>query len=164
MLSTVGPPPTPSTECAAAGAAPMLPLSLALVCNPGAGTRIDWFGLALLSAGLTAVVLALVQSQEWSAAAVVGLALGGLGCLAAFWVIEHRVREPIVICSPATSSSGSRRPRLRADVDRGGGGYAEEQAGLCLVGAGFTWAYVRDIDDSSPREPQHHMHHRRFHL
>jgi hypothetical protein len=62
----------------------------------GAGTRIDWPGLAALSLGLTAVVLALVQSQAWSAAAVAGLALLGFASLAAFWATEHWVREPIV--------------------------------------------------------------------
>jgi len=35
---------------------------------------------------------------------------------------------------------------------------------LCAVGAILTWAFVRDTGDSSPGEPQHHMHHRRFHL
>jgi EmrB/QacA subfamily drug resistance transporter len=64
--------------------------------DPGAGTGIDWAGLALLSIGLTAAVLALVQSQAWGAGAVLGLALVGLLLLFAFWVIEQRVREPIV--------------------------------------------------------------------
>ena len=32
--------------------------------DPGAGTRIDWAGLAALSVGITAVVLALVQSRR----------------------------------------------------------------------------------------------------
>jgi len=64
--------------------------------DPGAGTRIDLPGLAALSVGLTAVILALVQSQAWSAAAVAGLALVGLMLLGTFWAIEHRVREPIV--------------------------------------------------------------------
>ena len=35
--------------------------------DPGAGTRIDWAGLAALSVGITAAVLALVQSNAWAA-------------------------------------------------------------------------------------------------
>ncbi|MDX6634193.1 MAG: hypothetical protein QOF06_396 [Solirubrobacterales bacterium] len=64
--------------------------------DPGAGTRIDLPGLAALSVGLTAVVLALVQSQAWSAGAIAGLALVGPILLGTFWATEHRVREPIV--------------------------------------------------------------------
>jgi predicted MFS family arabinose efflux permease len=59
-------------------------------------TAIDWPGLAALSVGLTAVVLALVQSQAWPAEAVVGLAGLGILALAAFWLIERRARAPIV--------------------------------------------------------------------
>ena len=64
--------------------------------DPGAGTRIDWTGLAALSVGLIAVVLALIQSRAWGAGATVILALVGVASLFAFWRIEHRVGEPIV--------------------------------------------------------------------
>lgn len=64
--------------------------------DPGAGTRIDWPGLAALSTGVTAVVLALVQSRAWSDAVTAGLALFGLAALALFWRLEHRAAEPIV--------------------------------------------------------------------
>jgi EmrB/QacA subfamily drug resistance transporter len=64
--------------------------------DPGAGTRIDWAGLAALSVGITAVVLALVQSRAWSSTVTLAVALLGLLALAAFWRVEHRVREPIV--------------------------------------------------------------------
>lgn len=64
--------------------------------DPAAGTRIDWLGLALLSTGVTAGVLALVQSQAWGAEAIVALALAAVILLAAFWRVEHRVGEPIV--------------------------------------------------------------------
>lgn len=64
--------------------------------DPGSGRRIDLAGLVALGAGLTAVVLALVQARVWSAAPVIALALLGLLCLYAFWRIEHRVAEPIV--------------------------------------------------------------------
>jgi EmrB/QacA subfamily drug resistance transporter len=64
--------------------------------DPGAGRRIDFPGLFALSAGLTAVVLALVQSRTWSDGPVLVLAALGLASLFAFWRIEHRTREPIV--------------------------------------------------------------------
>lgn len=64
--------------------------------DPGAGRRIDVAGLVTLAAGLTAIVLALVQARVWGAVAAGALALFGLLCLYAFWRIEHRVAEPIV--------------------------------------------------------------------
>ncbi len=64
--------------------------------DPTAGHRIDWPGLATLSLGLTAVVLALIQSRAWGGGPTVALALVGLASLAAFWRIEHRVHAPIV--------------------------------------------------------------------
>jgi EmrB/QacA subfamily drug resistance transporter len=64
--------------------------------DPAAGTRIDWTGLAALTVGLGAVVLALVQSRAWSAGVTVALAVLGVGALLAFRAIEGRVREPIV--------------------------------------------------------------------
>ncbi len=64
--------------------------------DPGSGRRIDFAGLAALGFGLAAVVLALVQSRVWSGGATAAAALAGVGALAAFWRIEHRVREPIV--------------------------------------------------------------------
>jgi EmrB/QacA subfamily drug resistance transporter len=64
--------------------------------DPGSGRRIDLAGLATLAAGLTAIVLALIQARVWGAAAIAALALSGLLCLYAFWRIEHRVDDPIV--------------------------------------------------------------------
>ncbi len=64
--------------------------------DPGAGTRIDWAGLAALTVGLGGVVLALIQSRAWSGTATVALALVGLAALVSFRLIEGRVREPIV--------------------------------------------------------------------
>jgi EmrB/QacA subfamily drug resistance transporter len=64
--------------------------------DPGSGRRIDTAGLLTLGAGLTAIVLALVQARVWSAGATAALALLGLASLYAFWRIEHRVAEPIV--------------------------------------------------------------------
>ena len=107
--------------------------------DPGAGSRIDWPGLAVLSVGLTAVVLALVQSQAWSAAAVAGLALVGLMALGAFWAIEHRVREPIVEFA----------------LFRNGPYFGASAAAFALVGA--YWAvmffqpqYLQDVRGHSP--------------
>ncbi len=57
--------------------------------------RIDVLGLVTVTAGLALVVLALVESEVWGAAALVPAA-AGLAALAAFWVIEHRVEEPLV--------------------------------------------------------------------
>jgi EmrB/QacA subfamily drug resistance transporter len=107
--------------------------------DPGAGSRIDWLGLAALSAGLTAVVLALVQSQSWPAEAVLALALAGLLLLFSFWRIEHRVREPIVDFA----------------LFRNGPYFGASAAAFCLVGS--YWAvmffqpqYLQDVRDHSP--------------
>ncbi len=64
--------------------------------DPGSGTRIDFAGLIALALGLTAVVLALVQADEWAGGGIAALAVAGLACLYAFWRIEHRSAEPIV--------------------------------------------------------------------
>jgi len=64
--------------------------------DPSSGRRVDVAGLLALSVGLTAVVLALVQSRSWGTEATLALAVGGLLALLAFWRIEHRTREPIV--------------------------------------------------------------------
>lgn len=125
---------------------PVLALGIAITIaaapestDPGAGTRIDWPGLAALSAGLTAVVLALVQSQSWSGGAVLALAAAGLLALAAFWAIEHRVREPIVEFA----------------LFRNGPYFGASAAAFALVGA--YWAvmffqpqYLQDVRDHSP--------------
>jgi MFS family permease len=64
--------------------------------DPGSGRRIDAAGLLALAAGLTAVVLALVQARVWSAQAIAALGLFGLASLYGFWRIEHRSPDPIV--------------------------------------------------------------------
>ncbi len=64
--------------------------------DPGSGRRVDVAGLAVLSIGLVAVVLALVQARVWDATAIAALGLLGLACLYGFWRVEHRVSEPIV--------------------------------------------------------------------
>jgi EmrB/QacA subfamily drug resistance transporter len=64
--------------------------------DPDAGTRIDWAGLAALSVGITALVLALVQSNAWDAEVILALALVGVVGLLVFWSVERRVADPIV--------------------------------------------------------------------
>lgn len=107
--------------------------------DPGAGTRVDLSGLALLSVGLTAVVLALIQSQAWSAGAVLGLAAIGLLALLAFWAVEHRVREPIVEFA----------------LFRNGPYFGASAAAFALVGAYwgvmfFQPQYLQDVRGHSP--------------
>jgi EmrB/QacA subfamily drug resistance transporter len=59
---------------------------------------IDWPGLVLLTAGLTAAVSALINADSWgwTSGRTLGLLAGGLLALVAFWFVEHRVRNPIV--------------------------------------------------------------------
>jgi EmrB/QacA subfamily drug resistance transporter len=64
--------------------------------DPGSGSHVDVPGLIALALGLTAIVLALIQAEDWSDSAVVGLAALGVALLYAFWRIEHRSSEPIV--------------------------------------------------------------------
>jgi EmrB/QacA subfamily drug resistance transporter len=92
--------------------------------DPAAGHRIDWPGLGALTLGLTAVVLALIQSRAWSGGLVIALAALGLLALALFWRIEHRVRAPIVDFS----------------LFRNGPYFGASAAAFCLVGA--FWAVI----------------------
>ena len=64
--------------------------------DPESGTRIDWAGLMALTVGVTALVLALVQSSAWSGGRTLALAAVGLVSLAAFWRLERRLADPIV--------------------------------------------------------------------
>jgi EmrB/QacA subfamily drug resistance transporter len=107
--------------------------------DPGAGTRIDWLGLAALSLGLTAVVLALVQSQAWKALGIVTMAGVGVGQLINFWRIEQRARNPIVDFA----------------LFRNGPYFGASAAAFALVGA--YWAvmffqpqYLQDVRGHSP--------------
>ena len=107
--------------------------------DPGAGARIDWAGLAALTIGVTAVVLALVQSREWAPGATVGLALAGAAALLAFWRVERRVRDPIVDFA----------------LFRNGPYFGASAAAFALVGG--YWAvmffqpqYLQDVRDHSP--------------
>ena len=60
--------------------------------------RLDLAGLVILALGLTAIVLPLIESVEWGLGSIRTLGVLALGVvlLAAFWVVEHRVPQPIV--------------------------------------------------------------------
>ena len=64
--------------------------------DPGSGTRVDWAGLTLLSVGLSAIVLALVQADTWGAGQALAVGLGGAVLLAVFSRVERRVADPLV--------------------------------------------------------------------
>jgi EmrB/QacA subfamily drug resistance transporter len=107
--------------------------------DPGSGTKIDWTGLAALTIGVTAIVLALVQSRAWAAGALIGLGLAGAASLLAFWRVEHRVRNPIV----------------DFELFRNGPYFGASAAAFCLVGA--YWAvmffqpqYLQDVRGHAP--------------
>jgi EmrB/QacA subfamily drug resistance transporter len=59
---------------------------------------IDWPGIAALSAGLTALVLALVEGNSWGwgSAEIVALLVTAAVGLGGFALVEPRVREPMV--------------------------------------------------------------------
>ena len=62
------------------------------------GREVDLPGIAALTVGLTALVLALIESNtwHWGSARVIGLLLLAAVALAAFVAIEHRVRAPML--------------------------------------------------------------------
>lgn len=107
--------------------------------DPTSGTRVDWAGLAALSVGVTAIVLALVQSRGWSAATTAALAAAGVVALLAFWRVEHRAADPIVDFA----------------LFRNGPYFGASAAAFSLVGA--YWAvmffqpqYLQDVRDHTP--------------
>jgi EmrB/QacA subfamily drug resistance transporter len=60
--------------------------------------RIDWPGMAALSMGLTALILALIEGNSWGwgSPEVIGLLVSATVGFVAFALIEPRVREPMV--------------------------------------------------------------------
>jgi hypothetical protein len=107
--------------------------------DPEAGTRIDWSGLAALSVGVTALVLALVQSNAWDTEVTLALALIGAVGLLVFWRTERRVADPIVDFA----------------LFRNGPYFGASAAAFALVGA--YWAvmffqpqYLQDVRGHSP--------------
>jgi EmrB/QacA subfamily drug resistance transporter len=61
-------------------------------------SRVDLAGVAVLGVSLTAIVFALVQSDEWGWGSLrtIGLLAAGAAILAGFWLLEHRVDAPLV--------------------------------------------------------------------
>jgi EmrB/QacA subfamily drug resistance transporter len=91
-----------------------------------AARRIDVPGVITVGLGLAALVIALVEGKVWgwTSAATLGVFAAGVGLLAAFWFIEHRVRWPIV----------------EFDLFRNGPYFGASAAGFCLVGC--YWALM----------------------
>ncbi|MFY1675393.1 MDR family MFS transporter [Plantactinospora sp. WMMB334] len=61
--------------------------------------RIDWFGAALLSVGITAIVLVTTwggNEYDWVSGQILGLAAVAVVSLVAFALVERRVPEPIL--------------------------------------------------------------------
>jgi EmrB/QacA subfamily drug resistance transporter len=60
--------------------------------------HLDLGGLVLLAVGLTAIVLPLIESAEWGfgSARTLGVLALGVLLMGAFWLVEHRVEQPIV--------------------------------------------------------------------
>ncbi|MEU5782945.1 MDR family MFS transporter [Micromonospora lupini] len=61
--------------------------------------RIDWLGAALLSVGITAIVLITTwggNEYDWTSPQILGLAALALVALVAFGLVERRVPEPIL--------------------------------------------------------------------
>ncbi len=66
--------------------------------DTGASRRLDVPGLIALTGGLFALVLALVEANDWGwgSAATIAVFCAGVALLGAFWLVEHRVPQPIV--------------------------------------------------------------------
>ena len=62
------------------------------------GREIDWAGTAVLTGGLTALVLALVEGNAWGwgSPRIVALLAGSVVLLGAFLIIEGRVKAPVI--------------------------------------------------------------------
>jgi EmrB/QacA subfamily drug resistance transporter len=61
--------------------------------------KIDWMGTALLSAGVTAIILMTAwggTQYAWGSPTIIGLSLLGISLLVAFCVVESKVAEPII--------------------------------------------------------------------
>jgi hypothetical protein len=91
-----------------------------------AARRVDVAGVITVGLGLAAVVIALVEGKAWgwTSLATVGVFAAGVGLLAEFWLIEHRVRSPMV----------------EFDLFRNGPYFGASVAGFSLVGS--YWAVM----------------------
>jgi EmrB/QacA subfamily drug resistance transporter len=98
--------------------------------------RLDILGLVVLSGGLTAIVLPLVESQQWgfSSPATLALLAIGVASIGGFYVVERRAVQPIV----------------EFDLFRNGPYFGASAAAFALVGS--YWAlmllqpqYLQDV-------------------
>ena len=66
--------------------------------DESAARRLDFGGLVTLGAGLSLVVLALVEGKSWgwTSVATLGVLAGGIALLGAFVAVERRVAAPLV--------------------------------------------------------------------
>jgi EmrB/QacA subfamily drug resistance transporter len=105
--------------------------------------KLDIPGFLLLAAGLGAVTLGFAQAEDWgwTSAATLGTIAAGLASLAAFWVVEHRVSNPIVEFDLFRN-----KPYL------GASGAAFALVGSYWVVMFFQPQYLQDILDYSPLE------------
>ena len=64
----------------------------------GAGVRIDWVGLVLVSTGIVALAYAADRGGEWGwlSPALIGLVVLAVALLITFTVVERRVRDPLI--------------------------------------------------------------------
>jgi EmrB/QacA subfamily drug resistance transporter len=62
------------------------------------GATVDWTGAAVLSVGLTALLLGVTKANDWGwgSARVLGLMLGGVAVLGLWVAVERRVDQPLV--------------------------------------------------------------------
>jgi EmrB/QacA subfamily drug resistance transporter len=97
--------------------------------DESAPRRIDYAGVVTVGLGLAAIVVALVEGKQWGwgSAATLGCFAGGVALLVAFWLIEHRVRAPIV----------------EFDLFRNGPYFGASVAGFCLVGCYWVVMFLQ---------------------
>ena len=84
--------------------------------TPSHRHSIDWLGAALLTAGVSALILVTTwggNEYAWGSATIVGLAAAGLALLSAFIWQERRAAEPIIPLEPVRLLRVPRRQRAR---------------------------------------------------
>ncbi len=82
----------------AAGAISMTLFAVKESRDETVGREIDWAGTAVMTVGLTALVLALIEGNDWgwSSPAIIALLAGSAVAGAMFLLVESRVAAPIV--------------------------------------------------------------------
>lgn len=117
-------------------------LVLKMPARTEARGRIDWVGAALLSGGVTCVILVTSWgggTYSWGSPVIVGLLVGGVVLLAAFVLVSRRVREPVL------SLRLLRNPVIRITSP------LVFVVGAAMVGvATFTPLYQQIVDGVSP--------------